>query len=167
MAEEGARIERLAGRLKLLVWGLMAAGAALYAAGRAGTWIGHVRIVTRGPATGSSLATTLLGDLAVILLLLTLWQLAGVLALVERGDRFSTRVTRHFRRFALFLLAATALSAAIPLVPLFSAPVPGEAVRLTVSLRDILLMVVAAMLFLVARLLDEGQRIESDLREIV
>jgi hypothetical protein len=167
MAEEAARIERLAGRLKLLVWGLMAAGAAFYVAGRMGVWIGHLRIITRGPAEGLSLLSGLLSDLGLILLLLALWQLAAMLALVERGDRFSARLTRCFRRFALFLLLATAIGAAVPLLPIFSAHLPGQIVQLGVSLRDILLMVVAAVLFLIARLLDEGQRVQSDLNEIV
>lgn len=168
MAEERAHIERLAGRLKFLVWGLMTAAAALYVAGRLGLGLGHVRILARGLAdTPLPVAAGLLSDAGLLLLLLALWQLSMMLSLVEHHDRSSPRLTRCFRSFALLLLLATTVGAVIPLLPILTPPEPHQLVRLAVSLRDVLLMVVAAVLFLVARLLDDGQRAQADLREFV
>ena len=49
---------------------------------------------------------------------------------------------------------------------LVSPPDPRR-VQIPISFRDVWTMVVTGVLFLVARLLDEAQRIESDLSEIV
>jgi hypothetical protein len=161
------RIVRLAGRLKLLVWATIAVAALLYVAARLELVFGNLHIVTRSAVELPGL--WIARDLSAALLLLALWQLASMLALIERGDRFSPAVTRRFRRFALLLFAAAAVTlVAPPLAMLLAPPAPPHGpIQVPLSFRDLWTMLVTGVLFLVARLLDEAQRIEADLDEIV
>lgn len=168
MAENGqGRIERLAGQLRVLVWVVIAAAAGLYLAARLGLGVGHVKVVARAAVELEVPWLWVARDFAALLILLSLWQLASMLGLIRRGARFSPPVTRRFRGFALLLFFAAALTLLAPLVALFVSPPDPHRIQIPLNFRDIWTMVVTGVLFLVARLLDEAQRIESDLSEIV
>lgn len=165
MAEsERARIMRLAGRLKLLVWVVIGAAALLYAAARFEVMLGQVQVVAQTKGEGPLL--WIARDASALLLLAALWQLASMLRQVELGERFSLKVTSRFRRFALLLFLAAAVTLVAPLAGLIAPPASGR-VELAFSFRDVWTMLVTGVLFLVARLLDEAQQIETEMSEIV
>lgn len=166
MAENSrAHIVRLARRLRWTVWVVIVAAAALYLAARVGLSWGNFHVLTSG-ADGRAL--TLSRDLSAALTIAALWQLTRMLALVEQGERFSPPVTRSFRWFAMLLLAAATVTVVAPPVAVLLAPIPAShRIELPLNFRDIWTMVITGVLFLVAQLLDEAQRIESDLSEIV
>lgn len=165
MAENArARIMRLAGRLKLLVWATIAVAALLYAAARFEVMLGEVQVVAQARGEGPLL--WLARDISALLLLAALWQLASMLRQVELGERFSLKVTGRFRRFALLLFLAAAVTLVAPLAGLIVPPASGR-VEMAFSFRDVWTMLVTGVLFLVARLLDEAQQIETEMSEIV
>ena len=163
------RIMRLAGRLKLLVWAAAGAAALLYLAARLGFQTANLRVVAHAIAEPDLPVLWIARDLSALLLLAALWQLSTMLARIERGERFTPTVTRPFRSFALLLFLAAALTLiAPPLAMLLTPPAPGHgAIVLPLNFRDVWTMLITGVLFLVARLLDEAQRIEADLSEIV
>ena len=162
------RIQRLAGRLRLLVWAVIAGTAAVYLAARIGTQVGETRLVTLGASDPAVTSPLWVQDLSIALVLLALWQLADMLRLVGRGDHFSPAAIRRFRGFALFLFIASAVMFLAPLVMAIAGGHSGtEQLRLPIKLRELLTMLVTGALFLVARLLEEARQIDSDLKEIV
>jgi hypothetical protein len=163
MAEsDRSRITRLARRLRLALWVAILLSALLYVAARMGFSAGNFQVVM---PTGHWVPG-LVRDLSIVMLYVALWQLTLMLRLVERGERFSPPVTRHFRRFALFLLVAASVQLAAPLAALLFA---GRTHRLEIPLnfRDLWTMLITGVLFLVARLLDEAQRIQTEVSEFV
>ena len=70
--------------------------------------------------------------------------------------------------FALFLFLSAGVTLIAPFLAALIAPVPhSKIIQLSLNFRDIWIMLVTGVLFLVARLLDEAQRLETDLGEIV
>jgi hypothetical protein len=168
MVSNEIKIERLADRLRLLVWGIIFTTAAVYLAARLGVEIANVGLVTQGALEGISASMWLARDPSAVLLLLSLWQLSQMLGLIGSGDRFSPAVTRRFRLFALCFFLGAALTFFSPLILNAVANDPADGpLRLPVKLRDLWIMIVTGVLFLVARLLDEAQRLETELEEIV
>lgn len=167
MAEnEGARIARLAGRLRWLVWVLILVSIAAYLAAQLGLHIGGLRIASQD-MMGVAPVAAVLRHIAFALLLLALTQLAAMLGAIRDGQHFSAAVTRPFRRFALLLFLATALGVLSPAVAPLAAQADAHALRIAFNLRDLSIVIVAGALFLVARLLDQAQRVETTLSEFV
>lgn len=161
------RIERLARRLRIAIWAVIVAVGGMYLVGRLGLQLGEVHVVSRSSAEAFGPQLTVASDLGALLTLAGLWRLAAMLALIERGARFSPPVTRCFREFALLVLLAAVVALLAPFVALLVLPRDPHRIHIPLSFRDIWTIVVTGVLFLVARLLDEAQRIESDLSEIV
>lgn len=162
-----SRVQRLAHRLRIIVLLLIVTAALLLVASFAELHVGTLQVL-RPIVDNGGIAGTALAILGALLVLAGLWQLVRMLALIEAGDRFSPRVTRRFRHFALLmLLAATTSAVATWFAPRTLIDPHHRALTLTIDFRDIWVMLVAGILFLVARLLDEAQRIEADLGEIV
>jgi len=126
----------------------------------------HVTVDTGGLPHGWGLAVALL---SVALLVAALAELARMLAQIEMGELFAPAATRHFRRFAALLLAAMLVRILLPgLVGIGLALASGHGSS-SVSLDDddAMLLLLGALLFLVARLFDEGARLAEDSRSII
>jgi hypothetical protein len=143
--------------IALVVGGSVAAAGAL-AAGRA-DGLGVLRIETEGLAPWPA-ALSLLAVGA--LLAAALLHLVRMLRQVEAGASFAAA---PLRGFALFLFLA--VLASILLAPLLDLAFGGRRLVLAVSGGDALMLFVTGLLFFVAKLLDEAQRVADDASQIV
>ncbi|MDG2534821.1 DUF2975 domain-containing protein [Sphingomonas sp. HITSZ_GF] len=98
-----------------------------------------------------------------------LFALAAMLGRIEVGDRFSPAVTRDFHRFTRLLLVTAIAETLRPSLAQLVAAALGTGKRILLGIDDshFLLLIVALVLFLVARLFDEAARLEEDSRSIV
>ena len=96
------------------------------------------------------------------LLAAALLQLAAMLRTVERGEPFAA--ARRLRSFALYLFLA--VLSAILLPPLLMLATAGVLV-LSLDSGEVLMLFVSGLLFFVARLLEEAQRVAEDHRQII
>lgn len=100
-----------------------------------------------------------------------LWRLARMLQLVARGDAFTSEAIGHLRAFALFSFISIVAAILLPplLQLLFMLASPGRGGRLTISFdgNDLWAVLISGLLFLVARLMREAQRIAEDNSMIV
>ncbi|WP_129790926.1 hypothetical protein [Sphingosinicella sp. CPCC 101087] len=148
----------------LLVVGT-AAAAWILITGRAPS--GTVRIVVdSGGLAGSPAAVVLVAT--ALLLAVALCHLAGMLRKVENGRPFETAA--GLRGFAFYLFLAVLASILLPPVIQLGLAAGGAGPRsaaLSIGGGELLMMLVTGLLFLVARLLDEAQRVDEDARQIV
>lgn len=163
-------IQQMAERLR---WGVLVMIALIgftHLALRFGWPTQHLRIVPHwhGPPT---LPAAMAGDLAILALLAGLVRLAQMLGGVAQGELFSARVSGGFRAFAFWLLVSSILRLMSGIADVWlhignrlSPPRPQV---LTVDFNNLLMVGLAATLFLVARLLVEAQRVSTELKEIV
>lgn len=108
--------------------------------------------------------------IVVALAVMSLFALAAMLRAVEAGEGFARSVTRRFRRFALlYLLSIVADLVLPPMVQLGRLLASGGHGLVTVGFDSarVMSLAVAALLFFIARLFDEAQRLEEDSRGIV
>ncbi|SEW21562.1 Protein of unknown function [Luteibacter sp. 329MFSha] len=106
----------------------------------------------------------------IALAVLSLLSLATTLRAVEAGDPFGRSMTRSFRRFALlYLLSVVADLLLPPIMQLSLFVAHGGHGLITVGFDDgrVLALIVAALLFFIARLFDEARRLEDDNRGFV
>jgi len=106
----------------------------------------------------------------IALALFGLISLASMLRAVEAGGLFARTMTRGFRRFALFYLLSVAADLLLPPIVqlgLFFAHGGHGAISVGVDDGRILALIVAALLFFIARLFDEARRLEEDSRGFV
>ena len=102
------------------------------------------------------------------LIVLALLRLARMLWRVEQGESF--RAAGDLRRFALYLFLSVLFSVlGPPLVLLAFRQAAGDArpVELSISVNEVLMILVTGLLFFVARLLDEAQAVADDASQIV
>jgi hypothetical protein len=102
-----------------------------------------------------------------ILVGLALLRLARMLGRVEQGSPFAGG--GELRGFAFYLLLSVLAAILLPpLLQLASAAISGTG-RVTLALEggQLLMLLVTGLLFLVARLLDEAQRVADDASQIV
>lgn len=106
-----------------------------------------------------------------LFMILALVQLILMLREFERGELFSSRVTRRLRAFALYALLAISLGGLVaPLQHyLFPNCEPGVPCfrRFPIDMRVLWSLLVSLVFFLVARLIDEARRIDEDHRQII
>lgn len=104
-------------------------------------------------------------------MILALWRLSLMLRNVERGEIFTQGTIGELKAFALFVLIGALTSIlAPPLVALASAALdaaPTGKVTIMFDSTDFSVLVVSLLLFFVARLLVEAQRIADEHRQIV
>lgn len=102
---------------------------------------------------------------------LALWELSRMLDRAEQGEIFSQSTIAHLRRFAMFVLVTAIISICLaPILAIGGALVTGQGLeQVTVSFDagDIFILLVSALLFFVARLFEEAQRIADENRQIV
>ena len=158
-------IARAARRLR---WATLAVIGLLAIATSAGIWIlvagptsGHVTVmIDSGGLHGVPAAIALLVGAA--LLGAALLQLAAMLRTVERGEPFAA--AGRLRGFALYLFLA--VLSAILLPPLLMLATAGVLI-LSLDSGEVLMLFVSGLLFFVARLLEEAQRVAEDHRQII
>lgn len=156
-------------RLRWTILVLMLLAFGLHVIARWGLQTTHVRVVAGAARVASGLSLALASDLAAALFIFALWRLVRMLRRVEEGDFFSAPLTIEFRGFALFLFLSALASVPLPMLLAFIAA-HGQAdadPMLMVDFRDVWTLCVAGLMFLIARLFDEAQRLDADLREIV
>jgi hypothetical protein len=161
-------ISRTAKRLRVAVWIFWGCILAAYVAGRFGlTTTGTVQVEAHS-ATAEAGTPMFVADITILLLCVALYQLTRMLGAIVEGDLFSSRVVGAFRAFASWLLIVALVWVVAPILAVFLAG-PGDSHRLafTLSLRDVLTIGIALILFLVARLLERARTIDEEMREIV
>lgn len=104
-----------------------------------------------------------------LLLGAAMFELARMLARVGCERVFPPDAARHFRRFARFFLLATVVRAVMPALAMAVQSVRdgSGALRMSFDGGELVTLLVAALLWLVARLFDEAARLEDDSRSIV
>jgi len=100
-----------------------------------------------------------------LLIGLALFRVVRLLARVEAGATFG--VARELRGFALYLFLAVLATMLTP--PLLPAALEGAAAGINFAFGsgEALMLLITGLLFLVARLLDEAQRLAEDHNQIV
>lgn len=166
-AEMRSQPAKAAARLRagiLIVFGLILF---LYVAGRFGIRVGHAGVEFRSHP-GSS-AKPFFGDGIMLLLALAIYWLSAALQGIAQGGLFSRQIIRRFRLFALWLLVMALYSF---LAPLFfagaglSRELPHR-MLFAVDVKDLLLVGVTSVMFLITRLLERAGEIEQENREII
>ena len=108
-------------------------------------------------------------SIAVLLFAIALVQLIRLLGRLGQGELFAPSVTGAVRSFAFWLmLSAVVALAATPLAGLIGV-VGGSSdrIELRIDLRDVMFLIAALVLFLLARMLDEAARLDRELKEFV
>ena len=153
-------------RLRIAVIALMVLILGAYAASRLGLDLGHAFRVERRPGAAGS---PIVADLAILLFGAALFEVTRLLRRFEQGELFTPGVTGSFRAFARWLLLAALIAIVGPAIAGLLEPGTegGRQLRLIFDLRDVMAVVAALLIVLIARVLDEAARIDTELREIV
>ena len=140
----------------------------LYLFGRFGVNFGRAGVLFQSHA-GASPAAAYAGDGVIVLLTIAIFWLTEALRSIGKGGLFSRQVVRQFRQFALWLLLMALFSFLAPLVLARTEAGPHfpHKVMIALDLRDLLLIGITALLFLIARLLERAGEIEQENQEIV
>jgi hypothetical protein len=161
-------IRRSAARLRIGVITAFALVLGLILCGRLGLSIGraHVLLQSRFPGSSSVLQTD---DGILLLLGIAIYWLTEALRSVAAGGLFSRVVVRRFRLFALWMLLAALFSALAPTIiaALADSPPGRHRVMLVADVRDLLLISLTLLLFLIARMFERARAIEDEMSEIV
>jgi hypothetical protein len=163
------RIRRSALRLRLAVLVAMA----LLAVTLVLAWVGPVLGLAKVEIQDKSglIDSRVAGTGAMLLIEIALFRLVQMLSAIGEGDLFSSRVIRHFRGFAFWLLLVALAGVAMPMIAALVGlhPLAGGAHRmaLVISLTDVLAVGITLLLFLLARLLERARQLDEDMREIV
>lgn len=115
---------------------------------------------------GGPIDSLMVGTASIILIEIALFRLTQMLGAIAQGDLFSSRVIRHFRGFAFWLLIVALVGVGLPLIGSLAGSGPHR-VALVLDLTKILAVGVTLLLFLLARLLERARQIDEEMREIV
>lgn len=170
-ADNASDVARFA---RVLRWVSMAAGGFYVASTLVAllAWSGWGSRLVSATLDTAGLPPAWAAGIAALLAALTaaaMWQLAQMLARIGSGQVFSAEVIRRFRSFCLLfllvLLVRSVLPAAVAL--LLALQAGAGPVRLAFDGGEIITLVIAALLYLVARLFEHAARWEDDSRSIV
>ena len=104
-------------------------------------------------------------------LAIALWRLMRMLRAIERGEIFTSTTVRELRGFALFVMISALASILVqPVIALIAGLASGAdrvQLSLTFDLNDFFILLVSVLLFFVARLFSEAQRIADENEQIV
>ncbi|PSJ42115.1 DUF2975 domain-containing protein [Allosphingosinicella deserti] len=161
----GARRMRIGTVIGMLATVLLIvlAGAAMLLGGIEG-----VRFSTSGSAPSAETAGALLSGLPFCF---GLWRLLAMLRGIEAGEAFTRGTIADLRGFAFWVLVSSVASIVGP--PLFELAGGlvggGDSLSVTLSFEsgDFFALLVSALLFFIARLFGEAQRIADDHRQII
>ena len=140
-----------------------------FAVSRLGIDLGQsVDVVRRSDVPSLSLAGVA-ADLSVLLFAVALFQLIRMLGRVESGELFAAPVTGAFRSFAFWLMLSAILAIAGPPIAAILVAQGSEVhrVEVPIDLHNVMFLITGLVLFLVARMLDEAARVDTELKEIV
>jgi hypothetical protein len=140
---------------------------AIYLLGRFGPELGPVRVETHADTPGWPARAMI--DVTLTMFIIALFRLAQMLGAVADGPLFGPRVTRAFRGFAFWLFLATLIDvvAAPAIAVAHTIRAGGGRPSLVFELRDLLMLMGALFLFLLARMLEQARALETELEEIV
>jgi hypothetical protein len=151
----------------MVVWASMVLILAIYVLSRIGPQLGPVRVETHVDIEG--LPGQIIIALTLLLFEVALFRLSQMLGSIADGPLFGLRVTGAFRGFAFWLFLAALLNIfagpAMELIRLAGSG--GGRTELQFGLRDLLMLLGAFFLFLLARMMEQARAIESELEEIV
>jgi hypothetical protein len=121
--------------------------------------------------TGQRVLVTGLSLPYLIVLTWAFYQLDRAIAAFERGEFFEQKTVAHLRRFAGFLFLAKVLSlmalhARVGMVKHMMAT-KHHLVAINLSIDDLSVLLMCALFFLIARLMEEGRRLQEENREFV
>jgi hypothetical protein len=100
------------------------------------------------------------------------FQLDRAIAAFERGEFFEQKTVAHLRRFAGFLFLAKVLSlmalhGRVAAVKHWIVTTKHHLVAINLSIDDLSVLLMCALFFLIARLMEEGRRLQEENREFV
>ena len=161
-------IRRSAARLRIGVITAFALVLVLILCAHLGLSLGraHVLLQSRLPQNPGVFQTD---DGILLLLAIAIYWLTEALRSIAAGELFSRVVVRRFRLFALWMLIAALFSALAPtMVAAFAdSPSGRHRVMLVADVRDLLLISLTLLLFLIARMFERARAIEEEMSEIV
>lgn len=140
-----------------------------FAVYRLGLDLGSSIDVARSARGASSNHAAWGSDLAALLFAIALVQLIRLLGRLGKGEMFAPSVTGAVRSFAFWLmLSAIVAIVAAPLIGIIGGlGGPGHRVEIRLDIRDVMFVIAALVLFLLARMLDEAARLDRELQEFV
>jgi hypothetical protein len=140
----------------------------MVAAAQLGMPASHVYVDYRAHGAGAAAARAIAGG-TLLLLAVALVRLVQMLGRIAAGETFSASVVRRFRGFAFWLLIMAIFGFLAPLLTASIAPAAGgvHRIEIVLDLRQLLLLAITMLLFLVARLLERARDLESEIREFV
>ncbi|MEO6580358.1 MAG: DUF2975 domain-containing protein [Sphingomicrobium sp.] len=161
-------IEQTARRLRIAVVMVMTLMVVAYASARLNLGFGPAHVEVHSLDLNSG-AAHFIAIAAIILLLAALVRLTQMLGLIAGGALFSQAVVGRFRAFAFWLLLSALWTLFGPSVArlLFPQGGPGHHLRMVLDFREIIMVGITLLLFLLARLLEKAREIETEMREIV
>ena len=160
------RIVRSARHLRIGVIAVSAVLLAFYVYGRLGLhFFGPpVHVQSR---LADQFGLPLAGDGVILCLAIAIYWLTEALRTMQSTELFSVCVIRRFRLFALWLLLMALFGFFAPFLSVSLGPTQSHRIRILVDIRDLLLIGITLVLFLLARLLERARAIESEMREFV
>jgi len=164
------QLVRAARRLRWALWAGVVIAPVLTLAGVANAWRGAQGGWASFDAGGLPLGSaTLLAFAQGALVAAALYQLARLLGAVAPARLFPPQAARRFGRFATLLLAAALVHGVLPvLAAIWLAHQRGDGyVVLNLEGADLLSLLVAVVLWLVARFFDAAAHIEEDQNAII
>jgi hypothetical protein len=159
-------IVRSAHRLRIAILVVSAVLLLLYLAGRLGLPIVGPPIHSHSRAA-DAVGIPLIGDGITLCLAIAIYWLTEALRRIGPAELFSIAVIRCFRLFAFWLLLMALFGFLTPLLLARFGPPRMHRIMLVIDIRDLLLIGITLVLFLLARLLERARAIESEMREFV
>jgi len=160
------RIARSARRLRIGIIAVSAGLLLFYIYGRLGLHLLGPPIHVRS-RLADQFGMPLAGDGVILCLGIAICWLTEALRTMQAAELFSGAVIRRFRLFALWLLVMALFGFLAPLVSGSLGPQGRHRIMILVDIRDLLLIGITLVLFLLARLLERARAIESEMREFV
>ena len=160
-----SKIRSSASRLRWLVIAASGLVILLFAAAQSGISLPGLRVESHD-AVGGSLFRSV-GTL--ILLAIAMFRLVEMLGRIAAGDLFTPIVIRRFRGFAFWLLMMALFDFLMPTLRDVVTPATGGTRRIAIilDLRELLIVGLTMLLFLVARLLERARELEAEVGEFV
>lgn len=158
MRQQGAAIRARALRVFILGLAFALLGATALAVLR--PQLGPFILLHRDGGPGG----TAIAALGTVVFALALAQMEHTLRHIERGSLFDARVVRGLRRFAAMGTSGVLIGLVGPWI---SSASGGGTIRLVINLRDVVLLAVCLIFYVIAAIVAEGARIEADNRAII
>ena len=142
--------------------------AGLYVLARAGMHVSGVALRTEPLAAGMQRMAAI-EDVVMVLFGVSVFWLAGSLRSIATEGLYSARAIQRFRFFSLSLLLTASFRLVAPAIALAVMPRSHGAsgVIVILDVPDFVLVGIACVLFLVARILEKARALEIEVREFV